>query len=673
MLRFLGIRRSAQHSLFLRGTSMLRRLAVLGLFLASCLAVGLLTNRSARAGDDWLPISPEELQMKSYPASPNAHAILLYREEHTDHIESFETNYFRIKIFAEEGKKLADIEIPFIKGFFDVRDIKARTIQPDGRIINFDGKIFEKTAIKARGAKLLAKTFSLPDVQVGSIIDYRYTVRWDPAVLLNARWIIQHELFTRRAVFTLRRYRETNLGWVNFKLPANKEPKEEKGLIRLELQDVLAFVEEDFMPPENELKARVQFFYSERPIGTPDQFWAEHGKFWSQNTEEFIGKRKGIERAVAEIVSPDDAPEAKLRKIYARVQQVRNTSFERERTEKEEKREKLKENNNVEDLLKRGYGNGTEINFLFIALCRAAGFEAWSVRVSTRDDYFFNKNLLDRRQLNNNVVLVRAGTKDYFLDPGTALAPFGLMPWYETGVIGMRLSSNGTTFVNTTAPTSVDAVIDRKASLKLEDDGGISGTLIATFSGQEALRRRLNARHDDDTERRKDLVDEAKDWLPAGATVELLNTPDWTTADQPLRAEFRVRIEGLGTSTGRRLLLPVTVLAGSKQRRFEHSTRTHPVYFNYPFRTQDDVTLELPAVLQVSSLPAAQKNQADFGLYQNSCQKSASALRCQRVLVIEGIFFQVQYYPRLRGFFETVRSGDEEQVVLQSSASGARN
>ena len=457
---------------------MLRRLVVLVFLSSVCLVASLFVNRPAHAGDDWLPILPEDLSMKGYPASPNAHAILLYREEDADHNLAFETYYFRIKVFDEEGKKYANIEIPYLKGISEVRDLKARTIHPDGRIVNFDGKVFDKTVVKVRGTKVQAKTFSLPDVQVGSIIEYKYTLR---GVITNTRYV-QHELLTRRAVFTLKRYHYLAIRMITFKIPLEKVPKgEEKGVLRLELQDIPAFVEEEFAPPEHELKARIQFFYSRRLVDKPDPYWAEYGKEWSQRIEDFIGKRKGIERAAAEMVSPDDPPETKLRKIYARVRQVRNTSFERSRTEKEEKREKLKENNNVEDLLERGYGNGTEINLLFVALCRAAGFKAWSVHVSTRDDYFFNKNLLDDDQLNNNVVLVNAGSKDYFLDPGTAQAPFGLLPWYETGVTGMKLDPIGSSFVKTNVPLSADAVIERKATIKLADDGSVSGTLVATF------------------------------------------------------------------------------------------------------------------------------------------------------------------------------------------------
>jgi hypothetical protein len=36
-------------------------------------------------------------------------------------------------------------------------------------------------------------------------------------------------------------------------------------------------------------------------------------------------------------------------------------------------------------------------------------------------------------------------------------------------------------------------------------------------------------------------------------------------------------------------------------------------------------------------------------------------------VVINGTFFKVEDYPRLRAFFDDVRAGDEEPVVLQKA------
>ncbi len=111
-----------------------------------------------------------------------------------------------------------------------------------------------------------------------------------------------------------------------------------------------------------------------------------------------------MEQAVAETVAAGDAPEVKLQKIYARVQKLRNTSYEGEKTDQELKREKQKAANNVEDVWKHGYGNGRQITWLFLGLARAAGFEAAPVLFSKRDETFFNNAVMNPRALNDNAV-----------------------------------------------------------------------------------------------------------------------------------------------------------------------------------------------------------------------------------------------------------------------------
>ena len=117
--------------------------------------------------------------MTSEPLAPGAPAIILYRQLDRDDsgLQGHEYDYIRIKILTEEGRKYADIEIPFLKGNGnDITSIKARTVRPDGSIVNYDGKVYDKSIVKAKGVKYEAKTFTIPDVQVGSIIEYSYVV-----------------------------------------------------------------------------------------------------------------------------------------------------------------------------------------------------------------------------------------------------------------------------------------------------------------------------------------------------------------------------------------------------------------------------------------------------------------------------------------------------------------
>src|SRR5882672_1976663 len=195
--------------------------------------VWILVGSAPEAWAGFLPVSPDELGMTSEPMAPGAPAILLYHQVDRDDNgrTSHEDNYFRIKILTEEGRKYADIEIPFLKQSENITNIHARTIKPDGSIVNFDGKVFEKTIHKAKGVKYLAKTFTLPDIQIGGIIEYYYTDDFKEFSLFDSHWILSDELFTKKAQFSLKPYTGSfenpwRLRWTWQRLPTGAEPKQ---------------------------------------------------------------------------------------------------------------------------------------------------------------------------------------------------------------------------------------------------------------------------------------------------------------------------------------------------------------------------------------------------------------------------------------------------------------
>ena len=654
------------------------RRRILPLFaITTVLLAGVSQIRTASA-DEWQPISPEELKMTSVPEAPGASAVILYRQVDRDDSARMgnQYNYVRIKILTEEGRKYGDVEIPFFKEQGTIHGLKARTIRPDGTIANFEGKAFDKTIVKAKGLKYLAKTFTLPDVQVGSIIEYHYTIDLQEGLIFDSHWILSDELFTKHAKFSLKAYPDFMLRWSwPAGLPAGTPPpKDERGVIRMETQNVPAFQIEDYMPPENELKMRVDFAYSERDVEKePEKFWKNEGKKLNGKVESFIGKRKALELVVAQVVSASDSAEEKLRKLYARAQQVRNTSFEIERTEQEQKREKEKEVNNVEDLLKQGRGNARQINWLFVGLARTAGFEANSVVISSRREYFFKPVMMNASQLNGDVVVVKLDGKDFYCDPGSKFAPFGLMPWEETFVKGLRLDKDGGTWVDTSMPQSSQSKIERKADLKLNEDGSLSGTLTITFSGLEALSRRNDWRDQDETARKKFLEDQVREYIPVGIDVELKNKPEWSVAAPTLVAVYDLKVPGWASAAGRRALLPFGLFSATEKQLFDHTNRVHPLYFEYPFQKEDEVTIQLPLGWQVSSVPKDLNQDAKAAVYVRKVQDDKGTLHLRRVLRSELLMVEAKYYRALRAFFQNVRTGDEEQIIVQPMAARAAN
>ena len=376
---------------------------------------------------------------------------------------------------------------------------------------------------------------------------------------------------------------------------------------------------------------------------------------------------------MAQIVSPNDSQDVKLRKIYDRVQQIRNTSYEVRKTEQEEKRAKEKPAENVEEVWKRGYGNGVQLTWLFLGLARAAGFEAYGCWVSGRREYFFTPVTMQSAKLNSNVVLLKLNGKDLYFDPGGAFTPFGLLEWSETGVPGLRLDKDGGTWIRTALPQASESRIERTGRLKLSDTGDLEGRLTVTYIGLEAMYHRLDERHADEVARKKYLEERVTSQIAAAAEADLTNKPDWTSSETPLVAEFNLKIPGWASNAGKRVVIPAAIFTAAEKGLFEHANRVHPIYFEYPYEKADDLTVELPPGWQVSSVPRPQNTNGNVVVYTLKVEPGPGTLRLTRKLSIDILVLEQKYYASLRNFFQVVRTGDGEQIVLQPGGIHASN
>jgi PHD/YefM family antitoxin component YafN of YafNO toxin-antitoxin module len=629
------------------------------------------------AGDDWQPIDPADLKMTSEPKAPGAPASYLYRQ--VDRKDTGRTNteynYVRIKVLTEEGRESANVAIPYVSQNTHISNVRARTIHPDGSIVNFDGKVYDKMVEKTKGTKVKAKVFTCPDVQVGSIVEYRFNYDFEGGYVFDSYWALSDDLFTRKAVFSLVPYPEFAVRWDwPAGLPLGSEPPKvgPDKVVRMTVTNVPAFQEEDYMPPTSEVKFRVLFIYSEDGFEVdPAKFWKKFGKKENDRMESFLGKKKELEAAVSQVVSAGDTPEVKLRKIYERVEQIRNLSYEARKSEQEEKRDKLKRAENAADVLKNGYGNGVDITWTFMGLARAAGLETYGLMISRRNEYFFNEKRMNKRELDSNAVMVKVDGKEMFFDPGSKFVPYGLLPWEESGVKGMKLDKEGGTWVSTNWPESTSSQIQRTADLKLNDEGTLEGTVKLAFTGLEGWSRRVRERNEDSESRKKYLEEELKAYVPMAIEAELTNQPDWNATEPPLVAEFKVKITGWVSSAGKRALLPVGIFAAPEKQTFAHADRVYPICFSYPYQKKDDVTIEMPSGWTISSVPASLDKDAKAAEYVLNVENKKTAVHITRMVRSDLYLVPKDTYPALRTFYQTVRSGDDQQIVLQPAAVAA--
>lgn len=653
----------------------MRSFAVSAIFLLSFLVW---SNRGQAA--DFPPVNPAELKITSLPNQPGAAAFVLAHEEIDDNDMHFRSVYRRIKVLTEAGREQANVELQYNDKTYDIAGIKARTIHADGSIIPFEGKPFEKVMVKGKDFQYKVKTFTMPDVQVGSIIEYRYELRYPDSIVIQPRWVLQEDLFQQYVHFTFKpTEREVSLphdrstsgfAWTWF-TPNNVQPAKNKDKIEITLKDVPAFVEDDYMPPADMLKYYVYFYY--QTARNPEEYWKDEGKFWAKDVENFAKKSDTIAGEVSKTIAASDTPEQKVRKIYSYVGKLENTSYIPSRTEQEKKALGLKVSKNATDVLKQKSGDRDEITLLFIAMVRQAGIPAVAMAVTARDNSFFLPQLMDTDQLDHILAVVQLDGKDVFLDPGTRFCPYGMLYWRYSASRGLRETPDlkAATIAESAQLTYTDANVTRTVRVKVSEAGQAEGTIQVKYEGQDAIRRRIKATKTDAAGRAKDLEDELKAVLPGNAEVTLTNQPDFSS-DGPLVAEFKVSTPVL-VSAGKRMLMPAHLLAASQPERFPHAERKFPVYFDYPYVEEDDVYLTLPPTLQVQSLPAGTQTKLEYAAYGSAYDQTGNQLLIRRKLIMNGNIFEPMRYNELKNFYRTTRASDTQQLLLKVGSNAAGN
>jgi len=634
----------------------------------------------------WTAVDPNDLKLDDNPKQPGGPAMVLDYWHEINNLHSNETIRIRIKVFRQQGTKYANVEIPYLAKYTQVEDIRARTVTPRGLSVDYKGDVFEKQIVKAKRYRLNAKTLILPDVQVGTIIEYTYRLHWksgfpdvikspgrylitEPIAYLAGDWEVQRDLFVRHAHLTLRAYPNATLRNLTVSLPsylgANRGPD---GTLYVEMENIPAFEEEESAPPEDSIRGRFAVFYT-FGFEEAESFWKSIGRQDGKFYDEFLKKSGRAKSEVQRLIAPGDTDEQKLRKLYARSQEIRMVSYEEPKTEKEQKREELKENKNAEDVLSRNYAYGNQVNLAFMALAQAAGFKVNAVRLVSRDNHFFQQKFFDPAQLNATVVQVMLGGKPRYFDPATKYCPYDLVPWAETDTIGVLADQVNPRVLQLQIRPSSEAVVRRSAELTVDDEGNVEGDVRLVFEGQEALLWRLDERNGDDAQRRKNLEDWLKAILPDNSECTLTSSDGWTKSEGPVTATLHVQTHGYASQVGQRLLLRLGYFKTSENKPlFSSPHRTHPVYFRYPMQSYDIVRIKPPHGFAVEAMPAALSIKSGAANFDLKAEQFDRVLQITRSFVLDANYFPTDKYWALREFLRRVAGGDEAQAALKQVA-----
>lgn len=627
--------------------------------------------------EKWYQPTAQQLKMTSDPKAPNADAVYLYREETVNDVEHMHTFYAVIKVLTTGGRKWADVKLPYDKSYASIASIQGRTIEPDGTVVPFNGKPYEKLVYQSGSEKVMAKVFTLPDVKAGSILEYRYILDYDNDTISSSQWFIQQPLFVHEAHYHFvpspdyAEYTTTDAqghkNLANRLLFSGVLPKGAKvthGLDGYDLvvKDVPALVDEKDEVPIDSISFRLLFYYS--PFNNGKEFWAYEGKKWSQSVNSFAKDSPVIQAAVSKIVSPGDTEALKAQKLYEAVMKLDNTSFTREHSAAENKAEGVKMKD-AADIWKAQRGTADEITELYIAMARAAGLKAYAMRVCDRRNELFEQYFLNWDQLDDDIAIVVIDGKEVYLDPGQRYDDFGKLAWFHTMTGGIRQIADGTELATVPGQSYKDNIENRVATLTLSPDGAISGQVRVIYKGafslklrDEALREGLDKLKQDEQKRWNDLT-------PTGVQVKVdhflgLNSPDSVLMEI-------LDVSGtLGSKAGNLRIIPGNILEAGAKPLFTDPTRKVPIDLGPTYIKQDSVTVTLPPNYTLQGLP---KNGAAQYLpnaeYRSMYTVKGNTYNYQRIAVVGTTEFLPTDYQPLKSYFQSVSQADQQPLVFK--------
>jgi hypothetical protein len=640
---------------------------------------------SVRAHAQFQAPTDEELKMTADPKSPGADAVYLYYEEIDNDPLHYQGFYARIKVLTEKGKDLATVELPYLKGNTKITSITGRTIHPDGTVIPLSGKPEDLLSEKSGDLQFKRKVFTLPSVEVGSILEYRYEIHYDDDHFSSPNWEIQRPYFVHKAHYQFTPFKpfmpggaaqasntylidehgrsvNTLIYWKH--LPDGTDIKTDVGgRFTVDVTDVPAIPDEDWMPPITSYLYKVFFYYM--AASNPGQFWLSEAKYWSKDADHFAEPSKAIHDAVNGLIAPTDTDDVKARKLYTAVQALDNTDFSRVRGTSEMKALKLKEAKRAEDTWAQKSGSSDDIALLYLAMLRAAGLTAYPLKMVDRSERDFDPSYMDFGQLTETLVVATIGGKETVLDPGEKMCPFGTMSWKHADARGVRESPQGLSIWATPPQQYPENTTQRTVQVALDEHGGITGSCSIVMAGQAALHWRQEALENDMAEVKKSFDRDLEAEVPDGVEAHLDHFLGIDQPDSNLIA--MVTLKGtLGTPMAKRLLLPGFFFETRSRVPFvNQEKRMEAVDMHYPDRVTDIVTYELPAGMTVEGAPQDNKiSWAGHAIYIVKSQASPGKLQIADSEARGFDLAKPEEYQDLRGFYQKVATANQEQLVL---------
>ncbi|MBP1655576.1 MAG: Transglutaminase-like enzyme, putative cysteine protease [Bacteroidetes bacterium] len=563
-----------------------------------------------------------------------------------------------IKIFTPGGHRYANIVIPYGATSM-VSGIEARTVTPAGRSVELrDDDIFDVSLYPnfVFFSDQRARIFTLPAIENGSLIEYRYRIRIQNRGLWHA-WNFQEDIPVLRSRFTLVKPSEWNILFRTYgrDVPPTviTAPAGFKSRHVWETSFVPPLTSEFGMPPSQELTARLAL----APVGF--SAWPDVSRWYHDIAEPRMSGGSLVKALADSLTFGLDSPRARLQAIFEWVRDhVRYIAVEIGIGGYQP--------HDAEEVVAKRYGDCKDMVVAVCALARRADIPVHPVMISTHDNGRPDTSLPSPFQFNHLIAYapdVQPG--GIWMDATEKACRFSTLPWYDQGraVVIASKDADSTLHLTPTARASENSLQVRwDAVLQENGAAAVTGTNVLTGAVATELRHELrSARH---AEQREWLENFLSHRTPVAVLDTFMITGLGPETDS-LVVSYQFRSASFATRRPSTMILrPREIIGSTLSNYFRSPSRTHPVRFRFGSQSALSLTLQVPSHWEPAIPQRSDSLQSAFGQWHATWEKQEDTIVLRAGYAITGEDVQPRDYPAFQRFLDATRVRDQQELIL---------
>ena len=621
---------------------------------------------------DFGGVNEAELRMTKFENDPVADAVILYEKGEISITENFNLKYHvyrKIKILTEKGKQYADIKIRYWHED-EINDLEAQSTSPSGEETELD----DNNIIKIETDRTNEIDFTVPGVEVGSVIEYQYE-KFSEYITSMKPWLFQHPIYTvssnldvdMPAGFT---YYTLTTGFNNYNI-YKKQKKiinpydPQKKLVKFSFsgKNLQGLKDEPYVDNIYDEYTKIIFMLkSYKDLYTYfvlSKSWDDLSKRFSKFYKPFLDSNFDSDPVISKILQEEKDPLVLAKKAYNFVADSIKTSGHENLTSRDFKP--------PEKVLRDKSGSSVEKNILLISILKRAGIKAEPIFISTRNNGKFNAEFHDADQFNRIVCYAKINNSEYFLYPIDKYNPFGyLTPATSVGE-GLLLIGEKSAIkrLNPFLPFNRTSY---KTVCNLTDNLNLTGDTKITYEGYSALKEREEL----DGKTKEQIKDFVKDKISDFSEDAVLDTFYYANMDsikKPLELNIKYTLPNYLSEAAGLVYFTAPFYTAISKNPFVREKRLFPIDYDYKETVQEKVEMDLPKDFTPNDIPQSIGGSIKELSFTKFNSTIGNKIDSERDFILHQRKIPFNHYKELKKLYDKIVTSDQEQIILSKTTS----